>query len=179
MAPLPFSDDPILSDLASYWLARRGERSMPDRRDIDPLHMPRQVLPHLALLELTADSRFRFRLVGTEVVSRLGFNPVGRLVSDVFRDAYRNYMEGALEMTAREQAPVYCESNFLWDPGGVMHTRRLLLPLRHGDGLQILLGRTWQQNGRALGRMEPQIVALADSATVTQQVIDFRPAAAP
>jgi hypothetical protein len=60
-------EEPILLALYSYWEAVRGGKDVPDRRDIDPVDMPRFILPHLALTEIHEDGRLRVRLVGTEI----------------------------------------------------------------------------------------------------------------
>jgi hypothetical protein len=62
----------VLSGLYAYWEAKRGDRLMPARADLDPLEIP-QVLSHLILLDVTHDPlRFRVRLYGTEVADLRG-----------------------------------------------------------------------------------------------------------
>ena len=69
---------PLLSGLYAYWDAKRGDRLMPARADLDPGEIP-QVLSHLILLDVTHDPlRFRVRLYGTEVVDLRGRDLTGR-----------------------------------------------------------------------------------------------------
>src|SRR3546814_19752127 len=77
---LPFADDRILLNLAAYWSARRNGQVLPQRSDIDPLDMPRRLLPHLVLAEPAggSDGAIRFRLVGTELVKRIGRDATGK-----------------------------------------------------------------------------------------------------
>lgn len=174
MVDLPFADDKVLLDLAMYWERKRGQRAIPERAQIDPLEMPRHVLPHLALLEPMEDGEtFRFRLAGTEIVARFGAELTGRTTAQAMSGAYRGYVESLLRMAVRERAPVYSESSFLWDPGGVMHTRRLALPVCVSRGrLQLMLGRTWQ--GYSGGsEVEPQVIEMAACNKSTPRVVDL------
>src|SRR3546814_17572461 len=58
-----FADDPMLSTVARYWTAQRRGRPMPQRSDIDPLHLPASVWPNLLLAEPVAgSSAMRYRL---------------------------------------------------------------------------------------------------------------------
>lgn len=72
---------PRLGQLYDYWLAKRGARSCPARRDIDPLEL-RWVLGHLCLLEHVPDGDdFRFRIYGVQFVQKEGMDLTGRLMS--------------------------------------------------------------------------------------------------
>ena len=57
-------------DLYHYWLAKRGDRAMPARKDINPAEIP-VLLPYLVIVD-KAEDRFRYRLVGTAVVEQFG-----------------------------------------------------------------------------------------------------------
>lgn len=73
---------PTLRALAQYWLAKRGDRDMPSRADIDPIEIP-ALLSRMALLDvLPGTPRFRFRLVGTQVASFTGRDMTGRTVDE-------------------------------------------------------------------------------------------------
>src|SRR5690349_9111742 len=75
---------PLIAALLDYWEVKRDGRPMPDRRDIDPAELPPKLLPHLLLGEtLDGGTRWRYRLVGTEIVRRLGFDPTGKYIDDV------------------------------------------------------------------------------------------------
>jgi len=64
-------------DLYHYWLAKRGDRAMPARKDINPAEIP-VLLPYLVIVD-KADDRFRYRLVGTAVVEQFGYDFTGSL----------------------------------------------------------------------------------------------------
>lgn len=72
---------PILLPTFRYWESKLAGRAMPARRDLDPIDIPR-LLPFLILTDVIADPLdFRYRLIGTEVVSRARRDYTGRLFS--------------------------------------------------------------------------------------------------
>jgi hypothetical protein len=84
---------PALRALVEYWRAKRGERRMPARRDIDPIDIP-TLLPHLALIDvLPGAPRFRFRLVGTRITRSAGRDMTGRAADE---EAYGEHLDGVL-----------------------------------------------------------------------------------
>src|SRR4051794_14151482 len=55
-----------------YWLARRGERRFPARRDIEPTDIP-HLLSGIVLLDVHYDPLdFEYRLIGGDIVGRSG-----------------------------------------------------------------------------------------------------------
>lgn len=141
----PLRDDPILLAVAQYWAERCNGREFPDRADVDPLTMPRRILPHLGLVELSdGGRRGRYRLVGTEIVDRLGQDFTGRYVSEVMSSDYNLFMTSMFRAVFEYRAPLYSESQFRCEHA-LSRTRRLLLPLSRGSQRvdQILIGQTW------------------------------------
>src|ERR1044071_4112407 len=68
-----------------YWHSKRGARSMPSRADIDPVDMPRRLLPFINLVDVVADERrYVYRLVGTGDVEIRGCDPTGKSVLEGF-----------------------------------------------------------------------------------------------
>jgi len=154
-AQLPFADDRILLNLAAYWSARRGGRPLPQRSDIDPLDMPRRLLPHLALAEPAGrgDGSIRFRLVGTEVVQRTGRDATGKTSAEIMQGAYRAYIEGLYATVIAKAQPLYAETTRQWPEEGSSRVRRLLLPVSDGRaGVGFVLtaqsyGPGWTEQG--------------------------------
>lgn len=129
-----FADDPTLLAVGRYWAAQRRDRRMPDRADIDPLHLPASIWPNLLLAEPQPGSAaFRYRLVGSAHVERYTYDFTGKTTADIMRGSYRDYMESIYAATLRQPAPVYSESVFRWDAEGYAATRRLMLPLTRGS----------------------------------------------
>jgi hypothetical protein len=119
-----------LGALLRYWEKKRGKRRMPARRDIDPIEMDRRVLPQLMLCELSDHGNvIRFRLVGTSLAKRLGFDPTGQHLSDFARSGYLDFLGGLMRRSYAEAAPLYAESAFHWGAKGKLDAHHLLLPL--------------------------------------------------
>lgn len=142
----PLRADPILLALAQYWGGQRQGRDFPDRADIDPLGMPRCILPHLSLVEISdGGRRARYRLVGTEIVNRLGQDFTGRYASEVMTGDYHLFITSMFRAVYEYRAPLYSESQFRSNMA-LSRTRRLLLPLgcnRSNRVEQVLIGQTW------------------------------------
>lgn len=136
--PLIFADEPALAEVAAYWQRQRqGEgqhRRLPDRADIDPLHLSAEIWPNLLLSEPAEDGKaFRYRLVGSAHVERYAFDFTGRTTAEIMQGSYRDYMQHIYGAAFHAATPVYSESVFRWDAQGFAMTRRLMLPLSHGE----------------------------------------------
>jgi hypothetical protein len=83
---------PELRRLYDYWQARRRGRRYPARLDIDPVDI-KYALGNVSLVEVAGDPpRFRWRLVGTLLVQRLGYDMTNQWVDDYPNEAYRQYL---------------------------------------------------------------------------------------
>lgn len=72
---------PRVRRIYEYWDEKRGGRTMPARRDIDPLSIPRDLLPGIVLTEVLREPPWlRYRLVGTAQVALRGRDPTGQPV---------------------------------------------------------------------------------------------------
>ena len=71
-----------LGDLYRYWLSRCSGDRAPMRADLDPVEIP-DLLRFLYLLDVVGEARqprFRYRLVGTQLVHWWGADPTGSQV---------------------------------------------------------------------------------------------------
>lgn len=128
-------DSGVLSALFDYWDGRRGQRALPMRADIDPVDMPKFILPHLILYDVIGQGqRFRYRLCGTEVASRFGKNPTGQFVDTATGATYGDYLQSLFDEMCREKMAVYSESTFIWRSGCDLTVRHLGLPLADMQG---------------------------------------------
>jgi hypothetical protein len=149
-----------------YWDARRGDRAVPDRADIDPVEIPPRLLPHLLLGEISEPgARLRYRVVGTELVRRFGREPTGRYADEVLGKSQYAYFTSLIRDLCIERCPVYSEARFDWDAGGHVVTSRLLVPLtRGGEETAMVMGA--YELGRAVGA-EPTAL-LSDTGEMTE-----------
>lgn len=71
-----------LRRLYDYWAAKRGDRRMPSRRDLDPAEIP-DLLPCLILMEVQEEGRLRIRLSGTRIVDLYGADYTRRFLDEL------------------------------------------------------------------------------------------------
>jgi hypothetical protein len=180
--PVPMSatplSHPVLGSLLRYWQQKRGARILPARRDIDPLEMGPDLLPHLVLADLfDRGTRVRLRLVGTTIAKRLGFDPTGRYLDAEMQGGWWELVRGLHRLAYCERAPIYAESEFSWGSGRRLEARHLLLPLtQDGPDPAIALGAFVFASNEVF---PPPIRALGDSALhteLTRQVLKPGPA---
>jgi len=134
--------DARLRALFGYWAEKRGERAMPARADLDPLEIP-TLLPIIGLVDvLDGGARFRYRLIGTEIVDVGGHDPTGRFLDEVLPDSgYADYLIGMFREVTRERRPLYGESDFRGQSRIECRVRRLLMPLsRDGRAVDMIFG---------------------------------------
>jgi hypothetical protein len=81
--------DPDLVRFYDFWVALRGERAMPSRKDLDPMQIGPEFLPNLMLIDVLREPRrYRYRLIGTHIVAATGEDRTGRIFENVgfFKD---------------------------------------------------------------------------------------------
>lgn len=79
-------EQPDIAFLLNYWLDRRERDLPPLRRRMDPGDFP-HLLPRMAVMEAVEDGgrfRFRYRLTGSELVTRIGRDPTGYFFEDIY-----------------------------------------------------------------------------------------------
>jgi len=83
--------DPPLQEIYNYWHSLLGGRRMPARKDVDPVQIPRY-LSDLMLIDVQNDPRrFRYRLIGTRIVSASAEDRTGQFFDDVY--FFKHYPE--------------------------------------------------------------------------------------
>jgi len=108
---------------------------MPSRKDIDPVQLPREYLPDLMLIDVLHDPRrYRYRLVGTNIVGATGEDRTGGFFQDVpFFQAYPAMLQ-QYENVVETGQPLHSLEPFThFRSGAVYEVDRLLLPLSN-DG---------------------------------------------
>ena len=134
---------PLAKGLLAFWNEKRGIRPMPARHDIDPLEM-KPWLSRLMLIEVIDAGRdFRYRLVGTDVVTRIGRDMTGKLISQLpaLPEIVGRFLE-EYRQVVRSGRPGYAVHDY-FSPTikRTIKFERLLLPLGEADGpVGMLLG---------------------------------------
>lgn len=154
-------ETPCLRQLCAYWDERRRDRTFPARRDLDPLDF-RQALGHVVLIDVLADPvRFRFRLHGSLLSARAGYDMTGKMVEELPDPVNRALLlERCHGLVATRQPLVVVDQR-------IVGQRRygyeaVWLPLaRDGRTIDMLLGGLVYRDSRAAGPLdwEPDSVA--------------------
>jgi len=127
--------DASLVRFYDFWASLCSERPMPARTDIDPLEIPTGYLPNLMLVDVLRDPRrYRYRLVGTNVVGATGADRTGRLFDEIpFFQAYPAVIR-QYDTVVETRQPFYSLEPFTnLTTGSTYEVDRLLLPLSN-DG---------------------------------------------
>ncbi len=129
--------EPEIVDLYDYWVARRGARAMPSRKDVDPVQIPRH-LPNLMLVDVLRDPlRFRYRLIGTRVVAASAEDRTGQFFDQVRFFNANPTVAKHYETVVANAEPYYTDEPFHnRQSDSTYRVRRLLLPLS-SDGVAV------------------------------------------
>jgi hypothetical protein len=129
-----YRDDPILGPGLAYWAAKRGGRSMPSRRDIDPIEISPKILPNLQIIDvIDGGARFRFRLVGTTVVEIYGSDFSGKYPDEMFPDDRLKFVEGVYRTVCETKAPLFCRNRYYTPKNLELVASRIYMPLSDDD----------------------------------------------
>jgi hypothetical protein len=134
-----YRGDPILGPVLAYWCAKRGNRSMPARRDIDPAELP-TLLPHLQLIDIV-DGRYRYRLVGSELVYAYGSDYTRRYADEFFEGTRAASIIEVYGIVRDARQSVFLRSRYLTSRDTSLIANRLYLPLStDGHDVNMILG---------------------------------------
>ena len=138
--PISEAQSPRLRELHAYWSAKRGDRAMPARADIDPLDIP-SLLPYLILIDvIPPDDRLKVRLMGTWIVKMFGGDFTGCFLDELELGEARE--EILLEYTdAVAVAQPICSDHWSRSLGDeLFDLERAILPLSaDGETVSMLL----------------------------------------
>lgn len=133
--------DPLMIELYDYWAARRRDGRLPGRRDIDPVDLAKQ-LPNLMLIDILGPPlRFRYRLVGTQVVAASAEDRTG-----AFFDAVEFFRKNPVVMEQYQEVAETREPALSLEPfrnyvdDTTYEVERLILPLASdGNAVDMVL----------------------------------------
>jgi len=131
---------PLLKRLYADWTARRRDRSIPARRDFDPFDL-KYALGKLLLVDVRyRPLQFRFRLVGTELVDRAGFDLTGKTLDAYPNPEFRASMRQRYTAVVESRRPLRSVQTDLVIDGRLRRYEALLLPLASdGETVDMLM----------------------------------------
>lgn len=137
--PPVIAKDPILSAIWRYWDAKRGQRRMPLRREIEPAEIPR-LLPHLQLVERIEGKGFRYRLTGSAIVQGYGFDATGKFTQEILIPARHRIASRHYAIVFDSGRPLFARNRYVKDSFLVVMISRIILPLSlDGESVGMLL----------------------------------------
>jgi hypothetical protein len=74
--------------LVAYWRSKAENGRVPRKDCIDPTEIPK-LLPDLVIYERIAPDHFRVRVIGTRVTARLGVDPTGGNIFELFAERFK------------------------------------------------------------------------------------------
>ena len=154
-------ETPCLRQLYAYWNERRQGREFPARRDIDPLDF-RFALGHILLLDvLYQPLRFRFRLHGSELALRAGYDMTGKLVDELPNEANRSVLlQRCMSLIERREPMVVINKRRV--DNRVFGYEAVWLPLSsNGRTIDMLLGALIYRDSPEAGPLEWQAESAA------------------
>lgn len=130
---------PDLLRLYDYWAARRLGGRLPSRQDIDPADI-KFAVGNVSLIDVLYDPlRFRFRLVGSLMSQRMGWDLTGKMVDEVPDAEYREGLLAAYRGIVASRQPSTMLYERLID-GKMRRFEVLRLPLASdGETIDMLL----------------------------------------
>jgi hypothetical protein len=145
--PVPMRDDTIeiragvLRALYDYWRGKADGRRAPSRADIVPAEI-KPLLRRIFLVDVVGTPpRFRFRLVGTEVVDYFGEEITGRYLDELDLDEVDHDIVADYRRVAAFGKPVCSRWTYQKHDGKLLRYERILLPLSSdGETIDMLLG---------------------------------------
>jgi hypothetical protein len=137
--------NPVLRAAYDFWRGLPQPAGLPDIRRLEATAIPRNVLPHLIVAEITgADFNLsRLRLAGSEITRWFRELPEGLDAAAYARltdPAYLLHLRDLLAELVRHRRPVYCRSTYTLDglttgdPPNIVTCDRLALPMADGSG---------------------------------------------
>ena len=144
-----YRDDPVLGPTLAYWTQKRGSRSMPCKRDIDPVEFPTKLLPNIQIIEaIDGGARFRYRLVGTASVEAFGSYYTGRYPDEMFSDDRLNFIQSIYRAVVTTKAPLFSLNRYHTTKNIDLFAYRIYMPLSE-DGIEVdnILGILRYQSG--------------------------------
>jgi hypothetical protein len=120
----------------AYWLAKRGDRLMPQPKDVDPTEIPK-LLPYISLIDVVPGEpvEYFYRLEGEAVKAAIGFTRMGRKFSDLkdYLGAVYPRAVARLDAAVEAKAPL-AQTSMLGGIGRAFYTIEVVfLPLSRDD----------------------------------------------
>ena len=136
-----------------YWRSKCRDRTMPARSDIDPVEMPKRLLPGICIVDVVADERrYVYRLVGTGDAEVRGNDPTGKSVLEGFFGPSAQDALSCYDRVVQSKAPFLDAAPFTAPSGKYVNEETLFLPLSDdGKSVNKILAFSYSRDIRRFG----------------------------
>jgi hypothetical protein len=118
--------------LYKYWNEVRGDRMAPRRFEIEPARFA-TILPETFMIECEPGQGYRFRLAGTRVTEKLGYELRGRDLSDLVQEQESSSLSPLLTSISEQGAVGVLRIEMVAGDGRTALFEVVILPLVHTD----------------------------------------------
>jgi hypothetical protein len=131
---------PKLRQGLDYWIAKRGDRLMPARADLDPMEMI-PFLPNIILLDVLRDPLdFRYRLIGTLVEEHMSAPYTGRRFSEFEGQSAGSHIWTSSERVLAERQPVRSDVPYIGPKSDFTTIEDVMMPLSSdGESVDVIM----------------------------------------
>lgn len=123
----------LAQDLWQWWWAQDRINGLPPKSAVSPFAL-KTLLPHLVLYERRSPTDFNIRLMGTDVVARIGMEGTGRNVLDLMAGASRDHAKAALDRVLDTPAVHLSMVEDVYSSGRSSLVLVFRAPMADGDG---------------------------------------------
>lgn len=125
---------PRVREGLAHWRRLAGDRTMPCRKDLDPLDIP-ALLPHIMLKDVQhAPLDFRYRLVGTTVRYHSTADYTGLWMSQIPHQGPDSVVWRVCASVATKAVPILLRPPYAGPQRDFLWLEAAVLPLASGDG---------------------------------------------
>jgi hypothetical protein len=124
--------DHDLKNLVLYWNEKRGERAYPKREDIEIADL-RPLIGDIIILDVERDPlAFRYRLFGTHLATRRGYDMTGRTVAEIPEPELRDFLSDKYRRAVESGEPHHAVRDTILDRR--YHAYEIVVLPLSGDG---------------------------------------------
>lgn len=130
-----FRTDPVLGLALAYWEQKCGPRRMPAKRDIDPVDMPRPIMPHLQIIEVLGGGEcFKYKLIGTEISTTFGREYTGKQPEEILPPDRVQFINAIYRQVCEAREPLFSRNKYRDARGSeLLIANRLYMPLSEDE----------------------------------------------
>lgn len=151
--------DQEIRRFVAYWRGKRGDAEFPRRADLDPIDF-RYVLGDVVLIQVSRSPEgshwpweFHYRLVGTNLVERDGYDLTNKSLDELPEPEYRERVRASFIEVCETRAPIHRTRELFLDHR-VRRYEAVVLPLAsNGHDIDMLI--TVQREMRRGAAMSP------------------------